>query len=378
MLDVLDKVIHHEMNIFNLIFDVLKKHGEQQMMLRLYQKLLQLKINPSTFIYDIISNILDKKQIKNLFDEMIKNSAKNLKFKDYSKKNNRERTFLSLNDDLPLETKPKFYYDYLCISCNEKINLYSTCKNFEGIRNDILWVKCGHCGEYNLPKITVKFGLDFITNQSKSTATEGFVLHSPYNLKINIKNAVVTHYGTDINISNFKAQFQPLFWNFIWYCIIHNLDYNILLPYTKTLEQLKETSFYNPNRDIFEISYDDMLFKENQKKIERISNSIVKSVSGNESTKKNKFEILEQISKVITVALNCNEQIKRNSVEYKEEKEEKKENKAKRHLNSCMNLEAQVELIDHLVNEEEEEDDKSNSNSDEEEVDKKIQENKEN
>jgi len=50
MLDVLDKVIHHEMNIFNLMFDVLNKLSEHQMMLKLYQKLLQLKINPSTFI----------------------------------------------------------------------------------------------------------------------------------------------------------------------------------------------------------------------------------------------------------------------------------------------------------------------------------------
>jgi pentatricopeptide repeat protein len=123
MLDVLDKVIHHEMNIFNLMFDVLNKHGEPQMMLKLYQKLLQLKINPSTFIYNIISNILDKKQIKNLAYEMKKNSSKQLKFKDYYEKNNRERTFLSINDNLPLDTKQKFYYDYLCISCNQKINL---------------------------------------------------------------------------------------------------------------------------------------------------------------------------------------------------------------------------------------------------------------
>ena len=30
MLDVLDKVIHHEMNIFNLMFDVLKKQNLQK------------------------------------------------------------------------------------------------------------------------------------------------------------------------------------------------------------------------------------------------------------------------------------------------------------------------------------------------------------
>jgi len=331
MLDVLDKVIHHEMNIFNLMFDVLNKHGEPQMMLKLYQKLLQLKINPSTSIYNIISNILDKKQIKNLADEMKKNSSKQLKFKDYYEKNNRERTFLSINDNLPLDTKPKFYYDYSCISCNQTINLLNVCKNFQNIRNDILWVKCKNCEDFNLPKIIVKFGLN--TNiQSKSTSIEDFVLHSPYNLKINIKNAVVRQYGMNINISNFKSQCQPLFWNFIWYCAIHNLDYNILLPYSKNLEQLKETSFYNPNRDIFEVSYDDNIYIENQNKIERISTRIIQK--NNEIDKNNKFEILKICNKVAYIEINVeNVEEQNNSFEYKEDAGDNKND-----LESFMNL----------------------------------------
>ena len=271
MLDVLDKVIHHEMNILNLMFDTLNKYGQPQMLLKLYQKLLQLKINPSTFIYDIISNILDKKQIKNLLDEMKKKkSSKKLKFNNYNIKNFRQRTFLSIDDNLPLETKPKFYYDYNCISCSEEINLYSICKYFEGIRNDILWVKCKKCGEYNLPKIQVKFGLDYIITHNRFSSIEDFVLHSPYNLKINMKNAVVTQSGTDIKISNFKSQFQALFWNFIWYCVIQNLDFNILLPYCSNVEQYTETNCYNPNREIFDVRFDSELFEENENKIKAI------------------------------------------------------------------------------------------------------------
>ena len=345
MLDVLDKVIHHEMNIFNLMFDVLNKHGEPQMMFKLYQKLLQLKINPSTFIYNIISNILDKKQIKNLADEMKKNSSKQLKFNDYYEKKYRERTFLSINDNLPLDTKPKFYYDYLCISCNQKINLLNICKDFQNIRNDILWVKCKHCQDYYLPKIIVKFGLNYITNtQSKSTSIEDFVLHSPYNLKINIKNAVVRQYGMDINISNFKSQFQPLFWNFIWYCAIHHLDYNILLPYSKNLEQLKETSFYNPNRDIFEVLYDDNVYKENQNKIERISTRIIQK--NNEIDKNNKFENLKICNKVAYIELNVESIEEQNtSFEYKEDAGDNKND-----LESFMNLKIEEQNEDDNIN----------------------------
>ena len=367
MLDVLDKVIHHEMNILNLMFDVLNKHGEPSMLLKLYQKLLQLKINPSTFIYDIMSSVLDKKQIKNLLDEMKKNPSKQqLKFKDSNPKNNRERTFLSINDNLPLETKPRFYYDYSCIYCTEKINIYLTCKNFEGIRNDIIWVKCNKCGEYNLPKIIVKFGLDFITTPSKSTSIEDFVVHSPYNLKINIKNAVVSRYGMDISVSNFKSQSQAIFWNFIWYSVIHNLDYNILLPYSKTLEQLKETLFYNPNRDIFEVSYDDNVYKENQNKIERISLKIKQKNENN--NKKNKFENLKVCSAVLTVELSGGngDNNLNTSFEIKEDVEE--ENNDKNDLESFMNMRPKIKMFDDLdgLDDVKEDDKKKEDDKDEE------------
>ena len=370
MLDVLDKVIHHEMNILNLMFDILNKHGEPQMMLKLYQKLLQLKINPSTFIYDIMSNVLDKNQIKNLFDEMKKGSSKPLKFNDYNKKNNRERTFLSINDNLPLETKPKFYYDYYCISCSEKINIYLICKTFEGIRKDILWVKC-KCKEYNLPKIIVKFGLEFYP---KSTSIEDFVLHAPNNLKINIKNAVATHYGTDINISSFKSQFQPLFWNFIWYCVIHNLDYNILLPYSKNLELLKETSFYNPNREIFEVDYDDNVFQENQKKIENISKCI--NIKNKESNKKTKFENLTKCSEVAKVELiPIGEELynEQNSFEIKEEPEE--EGNEKNDLESFMNMRPKIKMFEDLEElEPQKEEEKKEDEKEEKEKEEKDEE----
>ena len=350
MLDVLDKVIHHEMNILNLLFNILNKHGEPQMMLKLYQKLLQLKINPSTFIFGIISNVLDKNQIKELtktksgpsrtastlvgskeeiLEDMKKNSGSaQLKFNDYEVKNNRKRTFLSITDNLSLETKPKFYYDYYCIycinNCPKKINLYNTCKNFEGTKNDILWVHCSQCGEYNLPKINVKFGLDFLISQNHLV---DFVLHSPYNLMINIKNAVVTHYGTDINILNFKTQFQPLFWNFIWYCVIHNLDYNILLPYCNNLEQKKEANCRNPNREIFKADYDNSKFQENQDKIQSTLNKIKRDIFKN---KINKFENLKQCSRVSEVA--CPDTISKKEGIKREKEVEKKENKGKKEV----------------------------------------------
>ena len=331
MLDVLDKVIHHEMNILNLMFNMLNEFKENEMLLKLYQKILQLKIKPSTLIFDIMKTIIDKKNMLNILDETKKTDKKlklkSLKFNDYNKMNYRERTFLSINDNLPLETKPKFYFDYDCLKCNEKINLYLVSKNFDKVKNDTLWVPCSKCDEYNLPKITVKFGLDFINNQSKSTSIEEYVLHSPYNLKTNIKQAFNTQLRNEnqnekfkLKISNFKTQFKPHFWDFIWYCIIHDLDYNILLPYSKTLEEEKKAHFINPNLNIFEVCYDDSKYVDNQNKIERISSNIIK-LNSEEKNKKKKFKNLKKCSGVIGVEIKD----KINIILYNEIKEEKEE-----------------------------------------------------
>ena len=301
MLDVLGKIIHHEINIFNLIFEVLNKQKEDEMILKLYQKLLQLKINPSTFIYDIISHILDKKQINQLLEDMKKNTSKDLKFNDFYGRNYLERTFFSLSENLLYNYKLKFHSDYSCINCNHKINLISKCQNFDKTKNDILWIKCSKCGEYLLPKIIVRFGLDLLKNKSFQTySVDEIVLHSPYNLKINIKNATMTHYGTNLDILNFKSQFKPLFWDFIWYCTIHNLDYSIILPYLKDLELAKQINSFDSNREIFEIIYNDEAYEQNLKKIQKITDKFNykenKKTHFNNLTikKENEFEFLKE------------------------------------------------------------------------------------
>ena len=273
MLDIIDKVIHHEMNIFNLMFDVLNQQNEHEMILNLYQKLLLKKLNPSTFIYNIISNILDKDQIKELFEISKQQGAEaSLKLKCENIKLN-ERTFLNNYDKSLISSKLKFENNFVCIKCQNPINLYVLCQKFDKIKNDILWVPCS-CGEYNLPKINVRFGLELFPSKktmlkkkvSTSMANE-IVLYSPYNLKININNAIMTHYGGKLNIHNFKTRFSALFWNFIWYCYLNHLDYSIILPYLKNLEQSREKTYNDPNNKILQITFNNELYKKTDVKI---------------------------------------------------------------------------------------------------------------
>ena len=274
LLDILDKVIHHEMNILNLLFETLNEEREQILIFKLYQKLLQLKINPNTFIYNIISNILDKDQIKELI-EANKNNTNTISLKfdvdSKIKSSFKERTFLSKSDKLLISSKLKFDITFPCVSCGEKINLFTVCQNYENVRNDILWVPCS-CGEYNLPKINVKFGFELYpslqekkSKKNLSTCTSNeIVLHSPYNLKINIFDVANRLYGNKLKLESFKNEFNPLFWDFIWYCNIHNLDHSIILPYLNKIEELNEIRYIEPNKELLQITFNNKLYKRNE------------------------------------------------------------------------------------------------------------------
>ncbi len=253
LIKVLDKVIHHEMEIFNLLFDVLNKNKEEQMILKLYQKLIMFKLHPSTFIYDIINKLLDTQQIKELIsDELIKNKDE-LFFHSYDPPLSfRKRTIKNKCEKKVLTSQVQFYKFDQCIECQNLINLYDLCINFTNIKNDVMWVSCdnGHC---NLPKIMVRFGKELNTQgnffgiEGKTSTTDEVVLHSPYNIKVNVKNGILREYGTKLDINNFKMQFTPLFWNCIWYFAINKLDYEFFLPYENIIKDINDLDYENSN-----------------------------------------------------------------------------------------------------------------------------------
>ena len=309
-LDILDKVIHHEINIFNLMFDVLNQQNEQEMIIKLYQKMLLLKINPNTNIHNIISNILDSDQIKLLLDKMKSDgNIISLKFNKKYTTRFKTRTFLNLEDKPSLvNERLKFDTVFSCIDCMEEINLYKLCKDFEGIKNDVLWAPCIN-GHYNLPKLKISFGTEIfpfniIKNPNNSTSTlNDIVLHSPYNLKINIKNAMKNKYGTKLDVNKFKSDFCALFWNFVWYCKIYGLDYSILLPYKDRIEQIRLSKIvYNPNLNNIKLLNDNNIFKSMEYKFKEIESGLVKNESQGSIILDNNFQNLK-IEKVETIKI---------------------------------------------------------------------------
>ena len=60
LLNVINRTTSHEMEILNLLFDTLEKNGEEYMVLKLYDILLKLKLNPSFKVHNIVMKYLDK------------------------------------------------------------------------------------------------------------------------------------------------------------------------------------------------------------------------------------------------------------------------------------------------------------------------------
>lgn len=54
LIEILDKVYHHEIEIFNLLFDSLIKFHEEEKILKLYERLLSYKITPNSSIYTMV------------------------------------------------------------------------------------------------------------------------------------------------------------------------------------------------------------------------------------------------------------------------------------------------------------------------------------
>ena len=360
LIDVLNKVFHHDMDILNLIFDTLHRNSQNEMILKLYQKLIILKITPTFFICNIVSSAIDKEQLRELNNNLQIASNKlivdsNIKYKNCKKVKSLRRTFSSVEDNLEINKTLKIYSNFSCIKCKEKINLANVCKNFTDIKNDILWVMC-KCGQYNLPKITIKYGKELLRdNVYKTSYSDEIILYLPINLKNNIKSTIMENFGTDLNVSEFRSQYKPLFWNFFWYCKIHQLDYEILLPYLNDVNELRNIKYKSRAKEIFEVVYEDKYYEENMKQIDKYSKNIYERFINKTIKKKTIFKNLNEIKKIKLKYIPGNE-IEEEYNELNKEvinNEEENENKINEEENNIENNNEENNIENKDVNESE-------------------------
>ena len=243
MLNVLDQVKNHEMELINNLFKVLvDNQTNDHLILKLYEKIFNLRINPTQFILDIIKKIIGKieKNNKNNNKEKINefNLIKYLKniqifYKKESKIYFRKRTSKSKYDINILKPTIKFYTKQICQECGKNINLFDLLKNTNDDEiKEILWAKCPYDQTKFLPILSVRFGNEFNKSSDLNLNTsilDHIALYSPYTLYYTMLNSIIV--DNKLDIINFKSNYNPIFWNLIWYFNSENLPIDFLLPY---------------------------------------------------------------------------------------------------------------------------------------------------
>ena len=99
------------------------------------------------------------------------------------------------------------------------------------MKKDSLWAQCKLCNQYILPQLTVKLGSDINSGHIEETSkTTKFILHSPYELKLNLKETIDKDGSQYLEVEKFKMKYPSLFWSCIWYFKLDKIDFEIMLP----------------------------------------------------------------------------------------------------------------------------------------------------
>ena len=235
MLKVFDNISQHEMNVISNLFQgLIKANVDEDLIFYLYNKILQLKLSPSFDIYNAIKNKIRKKTKNSAMPTseinkyLLNRGQIHINKYDIDKKSFRKRTMKSIYDMYLIKEKVSFVMDEICNNCDRKIDIYNFQKNINNTNDDIVWAKCPFCGFDYLPKLKVIFGDELNKNNKLSRCTsivDEVTLYSPKTLKMNFFD------NSSIDVDNLKINYNPVFWNLIWYFKIAGLPFDFILPY---------------------------------------------------------------------------------------------------------------------------------------------------
>ena len=242
LVKIIEKTTSHEMEIYNLLFETLSINGKDYMVLKLYDLLLKLHLNPSFKVHNIAMKILDRKKSKmeKMNSQLKKNYQKDAEIK-YKNKNFRKRTFKSKYYGNILSDNIIIYAFDTCINCLSNVNLEEISLNYKEMNRELMWTKCPSCQENILPKITVQYGTEI--NESgklkiNTSKNDCFVLFSPYFLKVNYNNSLLRNFGIKLDVEELMLKYNAIFWNSVWYFKLNNLEFDFMLPYQQYLDKM--------------------------------------------------------------------------------------------------------------------------------------------
>ena len=280
MLKVFNKVNQHEMNVINNLFQsLIKANVDEDLIFYLYNKILQLKLSPSFEVYNAIKNKIRKKTKNSTMPSseinkyLLNRGQIHFNKNDINKKCFRKRTMKNIYDMYMIKEKVTFIMEEICSNCDRKIDIYHFQKNIDNTNNDIVWAKCPFCKFGYLPKLKVVFGDEFNKNNKLINSTsivDEVILYSPKTLKMNFFD------NSNIEVDNLKLNYNPAFWNLIWYFKINGLPFDFLLPYEENIffkKKMKRHNFFKVNisNKSEYIEKSGLLTERNEKRIKNLS-----------------------------------------------------------------------------------------------------------
>ena len=274
LLNIIDKINNHEIELYDLLFESLKSSGEEEKILQLYDKLFSLKISPSSYIYSLIESIKKNKKYNNItpVDGTLQRFKRFLSFKKNSSNKKDDlnniiykfklRTFRSADEFNILGEKVHFETNIKCSGCSRIINIYNLSQNNRNLIKNELWARCPYCKVYFQPLLNIYLGIFDPYKKLFNCKMTKFCLLSPYELKKNIKNIFNEKKNKKLDIDNFKINYPDLFWSSVYYFFSNKIDFSFFLPYENNLYNNNkknltatdiETKFVNNNIDDIKI-----------------------------------------------------------------------------------------------------------------------------
>ena len=258
LIDILDKVFRHEIEIYNILFDSLIKFHEDDKIVKLYERLLSYKITPNSSIYSLVGKIIDKEKKKTSQSTEEKNKNKNyndiekiLMASSISSKNKmninlQRRTFRDETEKNILGDLVTFNTSQICPECLKIIDIEVLSMDYKNMRKDALWAKCPLCNKYILPQFSVQLGNSLnLGNDEDCIKVTRFILHSPYELKVKLRETIDKDRYQFLEVEKFKMNFPSLFWSCIWYFKLNKIDYEFMLPYETNIFKSKSNNLYS-------------------------------------------------------------------------------------------------------------------------------------
>ena len=266
MMKVFQKINQHDMSILSHIFQALiKANANEDLIYHLYIKIIQSKLSPSLEIFNTVKTMITKKLKCSPSSNDIKTFLENKKEIFYTKEeidinNFRERTMKNIYDYYTITERVTFVMEKECSNCGNRINIENFLKNLNDTNNDVIWAKCPFCKIEFFPKIKIIFGSEINKNNKLKTSTsivDEVVLYSPKTLQVNILDY------SSIDIDKYKLNYNPIFWNLIWYFKLIKLPYDFILPYSENIFRPKKSNNHKNNFFKVNFSNNDFINKNN-------------------------------------------------------------------------------------------------------------------